>query len=66
MKTKKNLNKLIGMTEEKAEEYLERNEMIMRVMRREGENLMGTMEMRPYRVNVSVCDGKVDEIFNIG
>ena len=39
---------------------------ILRVVRRDGEDLPVTMDLRPNRVNVEVTDGEVTAIVSIG
>jgi len=65
------LENLVGMTVQEGEEYLSKNEVknpdgervqTIRPMCMDGEEMMGTMDFRPDRVNVAVTAGKISEI----
>jgi hypothetical protein len=57
---------VVGLTEEDAEVALDECGWIMRVGRRDGEDLVMTMDLRPNRVNVEVTDGEVTDVLSIG
>jgi hypothetical protein len=57
---------LVGLTEEAAADAAEACGWILRVVRRDGEDLPATLDLRPNRVNVEVTDGEVTAIVNIG
>lgn len=60
------LDAIIGMSVEEAEEYLARMHLSLRTMSIDGEALVGTCDWKPNRVNVSVVDGRVDEVSGLG
>jgi hypothetical protein len=57
---------LVGLTESEATAAAEACGWILRVVRRDGEDLPATRDFRPNRVNVEVTDGEVTAIVNIG
>jgi hypothetical protein len=57
---------LVGLTEDEAAEAAEALGWEVRVMRRDGEDLPITMDLRQNRVNVEVTDGEVTEVVQIG
>jgi hypothetical protein len=57
---------LVGLSEETANEAAEACGWILRVVRRDGEDLPATRDFRPNRVNVEVTEGEVTAIVNIG
>lgn len=57
---------LVGLAEDEATEAAEALGWEVRVIRREGEDLPMTMDLRTNRVNVEVTDGKVTEVIQIG
>ena len=57
---------LVGLTEDEATEAAEACGWILRVVRRDGEDLPMTMDLRPNRVNVEVTDGEVTAIVSTG
>jgi len=57
---------LVGLTEDEATEAAEALGWEVRVIRREGEDLPMTMDLRTNRVNVEVTDGEVTEVLQIG
>ena len=57
---------LVGLTEDEATDAAEACGWILRVVRRDGENLPVTLDFRPNRVNVEVTDGEVTAIVNTG
>jgi hypothetical protein len=57
---------LVGLAEDEATEAAEALGWEVRVIRREGEDLPMTMDLRTNRVNVEVADGKVTEVIQIG
>lgn len=57
---------LVGSTEDDAEAAAEACGWTTRVVRRDGEDLPVTMDLRMDRVNVEVTDGEVTAIVNIG
>jgi hypothetical protein len=60
------VNMIVGMTEEKAIEHLKKGGKVMRVINRDGEGLMVTMDINPDRVNVWVKDGIISGLENMG
>jgi hypothetical protein len=50
---------LIGSTETEAQNIAEELGFTTRVMRRDGENYIGTMDFRTNRINLEITDGKV-------
>ncbi len=66
MKTPAEFKHLIGMTTEDASAALKKDNMKIRIMRRDGEGGVGTCDYIPERVNVAIVDGKVTEIINLG
>jgi hypothetical protein len=56
----------VGLTEDAATDAAEACGWILRVVRRDGEDLPATLDLRPNRVNVEVTDGEVTAIVNIG
>lgn len=61
-----NTDGLIGMTIEEASAAAIDRGLTLRVMRQDGEDLMGTADFRPNRVNVEVTEGRVTAILNLG
>ncbi|HET9547079.1 MAG TPA: hypothetical protein VFO97_04550 [Desertimonas sp.] len=57
---------LVGLTEDEATEAAEVCGWILRVVRRDREELPMTMDLRPNRVNVEVTDGEVTAIVSTG
>lgn len=57
---------LIGKTEIEAESYLNQQRKKMRVIERDGESSIFTMDYWPDRVNVVVKQGKISKIAGIG
>ena len=57
---------LVGLTEEEATAEAEERGWILRVVRRDGEDLAVTMDFRPNRVNVEVTDGEVTAVLSTG
>jgi hypothetical protein len=57
---------LTGLTEDEATEAAEACGWILRVVRRDGEDLPVTLDFRPNRVNVEVTAGEVTAIVNTG
>lgn len=57
---------LVGLDEDEAEETATERGWAFRVVRRDGEDLPATMDLRENRVNVEVDDGVVTAIANIG
>lgn len=57
---------LVGLTEDEAAEAADALGWEVRVIRRDGEDLAMTMDLRPNRVNVEVTDGEVTEVLQIG
>lgn len=53
---------LVGQTEEDAIKMIEAAGMKYRVMKRDGESFMGTMDFDPMRFNLTVENGIVTEI----
>ena len=56
----------MGLTEDEATDAAEACGWILRVVRRDGEDLPATLDLRPNRVNVEVTDGEVTAIVNTG
>ena len=57
---------LVGLSEEEAEAAATEQGWAFRVVRRDGEDLPTTMDLRPDRVNVEVTDGDVIAVVSIG
>lgn len=57
---------LVGLTEEEAVAAAEDLGWELRVIRRDGEDLPITMDLRPNRVNVEVTDDEVTGVLQIG
>jgi hypothetical protein len=57
---------LVGLSEADATSAAEACGWILRVVRRDGEDLAATRDFRPNRVNVEVTDGEVTAIVNTG
>jgi hypothetical protein len=57
---------LVGLPEDEATEVAEACGWILRVVRRDGEDLPATRDFRPNRVNVEVTDDEVTAIVNTG
>jgi len=57
---------LINMSEADAEAATTAEGWILRVARRDGEELAGTMDLQPERVNVEVTNGMVTAVTSIG
>jgi hypothetical protein len=64
--TDESASALVGLTEDEATEAAEACGWILRVVRRDGEDLPATRDFRPNRVNVEVTDGEVTAIVNTG
>jgi hypothetical protein len=58
--------RLVGLSEEDATAAVESCGWILRVVRRNGEDLPVTLDFRANRVNVEVTDGEVTSIVNTG
>ena len=56
----------MGLTEDEATAAAEACGWILRVVRRDGEDLPATLDFRPNRVNVEVTDGEVTAIVSTG
>ena len=56
----------IGNTVEQVSEEAKRTGWLVRVMRQDGENCIGTCDLNPGRINVAVVEGKITEIISIG
>ena len=59
------INAIVGMTEKDAVAHLAKLKKIMRVINRDGEALMVTMDINPNRVNVWVKNGIVSNLENM-
>lgn len=59
-------NNLIGLDVEYAMLLAESNNWIVRVMEKDGRGLIGTCDFDDFRINVSVKDGKIASILDIG
>ena len=57
---------LVGLPEDEATEAAEACGWILRVVRRDGEDLPATLDFRPNRVNVEVTDDEVTAIVSTG
>lgn len=57
---------LVGLDEDEATEAAEDRGWTVRVVRRDGEDLPATLDLRPNRVNVEVTDGVVTAVIDIG
>ncbi len=57
---------LVGLSEDEATDAAEACGWILRVVRRDGEDLATTRDFRPDRVNVEVTDGEVTAIVSTG
>lgn len=57
---------IVDKTLSDAEAWAADNNMIIRVMERDGEQLMGTADFVQNRINVAVTDGKVTAVMNLG
>ena len=57
---------LVGLSEDEATDAAEACGWILRVVRRDGEDLPATLDLRPDRVNVEVTDGEVTAIVGTG
>lgn len=62
----KNINAIVGMYTNEARDYLGKMGMKMRVTTEDGKPNMGTCEVRPDRINVSVTDGCIDHVYGRG
>lgn len=56
------LPELVGLTVEEAQALGH----TIRVRNRDGEELIGTADIRPGRVNVSTVDGRISHVRNLG
>lgn len=50
---------LVGMDETEAETKVKEEKMIYRIMKKDDQDFMGSMDVREDRVNLEVVDGKV-------
>jgi hypothetical protein len=57
---------LVGLSEADAEAAATQQGWVLRVVRRDGEDLAATADFRPDRVNVEVTDGEVMAVVSIG
>ena len=57
---------LLGLRQDAAEELAQRNDCSIRVVRRDGEALAATDDLRPNRINVAVTRGVVTAVRDIG
>ena len=57
---------VVGLSEADAEAAAAEEGWTIRVVRRDGEDLPATMDLRPERVNVEVTDGEVTAVVSIG
>jgi hypothetical protein len=57
---------ILGKTEKEAQSILEKRKMKLRVVRRDGESLIGTTDIKSNRVKVYVDNKKVSFIVGIG
>jgi hypothetical protein len=57
---------LVGLAEAAATDAAESCGWLVRVVRRDGEDLPMTLDFRPNRVNVEVTDGEITAIISIG
>lgn len=57
---------IIGMTLEEAEGYLISKKFKLRVMHRDGKDLVGTCDYNPFRFNVAIVNNIVTEVINVG
>ena len=53
------VDRLVGMTEEDAVQLIESHQMLSRVVCRDGEYLIVTMEIRTDRVDLTITDGVI-------
>lgn len=53
------MKSLVGLTEEEDISEIKRSGMITRIIRRDDETFMGTMDARSDRVNLEIESGKV-------
>lgn len=53
---------LIGQSEAKVIEQLKKENKKIRVMSKDGEHFFGTCDYNPFRLNLSIKDGKVTHI----
>lgn len=56
----------IGNTVAEVSKEARRTGWLIRVMRKDGENCIGTCDYNPGRLNVAVVDGKITEILSVG
>lgn len=56
---------LRGLTEARAERYLERRGCTLRVLRRDGVGQDSTDDLRNHRINVAIVDGRVSRVFGL-
>ena len=57
---------IIGLSVDDARTLLEQNNMALRIMKRDGEHLIGTCDWRLNRLNVEVEQGVVTSVMAIG
>lgn len=57
---------LLGKTIDEAEEIANKVNHTIRVLKEDGQNLIGTMDLRGDRINVEVNSGKIVNILSIG
>jgi len=60
------LDALVGHSLREVESFLVKQGYFARIMRRNGEDVTSSAEHNPERVNISVTNNIVDEVFNIG
>lgn len=56
------LDSLIGLSEEQATTKAEDNDLVLRVIQRDGEDLPATMNFVSNRVNISIADDKITKV----
>lgn len=54
---------LVGMEEKPAEDLITQASFTFRIMKEEGNDMMGTMDVRDDRVNLEVQDGKITKAY---
>jgi hypothetical protein len=59
-------SEIIGMTLEEAKTYLEPHGLRVRAKSIDGNPMMGTMDMQPNRINVSVDNGVITGVSRRG
>lgn len=56
------LDSLIGLNEEQATTKAQDNDVVLRIIQRDGEDLPATMNFVANRVNISVTDNKITQV----